>query len=108
MKTIHVGLAVLVAAIACSAMGYFAGRASAQAPQPRLTESQCNATLPRDVHRNSHKVSSETYARALKALGEKKLIDMCVLMGDYTETAVLLTVNDAHLPYDAPSLMPAP
>jgi hypothetical protein len=33
---------------------------------------------------------------------------MCVLMGDYTETAVLLTVNDAHLPYDVPSLMPVP
>jgi hypothetical protein len=55
-----------------------------------------------------HKVSSETYARALKALGEKNLIDMCVLMGDYTETAVLLTVNDVHLPYDVPSLMPVP
>lgn len=33
---------------------------------------------------------------------------MCVLMGDYTETAVLLTVNDVHLPYDVPSLMPVP
>jgi len=108
LKTIHVGLAVLVAAIACGAMGYFAGRASAQALQPRLTESQYNATLPRDVHRNSHKVGLETYARALKVLGEKNLIDMCVLMGDYTETAVLLTVNDAHLPYDVPSLMPVP
>ena len=64
MKTTHVGLAVLVAAIDCGAMGYFAGRASAQAPQPRLTES--------------------------------------------AETAVLLTVNDAHLPYDVPSLMPVP
>jgi len=230
LKTIHLGLMVLVAAIACGTMGYFAGRASAQAPQPRLTESQYNATLPRDVYPESrgrlpivkremldeegkrdydrhigpnrsslaglqgpgglrlhgskpdrigedlggrlkelirlivsreldqvfewtvhepvalreklepsiieviryrkpltgvpekeaamiqlgreffqkHKVSSETYARALKALGEKNLIDMCVLMGDYTETAVLLTVNDAHLPYDVPSLMPVP
>ena len=43
-----------------------------------------------------------------KALGEKNLIDMCVLMGDYTETAVLLTVNDARLPYDLPSLLPVP
>ncbi len=55
-----------------------------------------------------HKVSSATYARALKALGEKNLIDMCVLIGDYTETAVLLTVNDARLPYDLPSLLPVP
>ena len=46
--------------------------------------------------------------RALRALGEKNLIDMCVSMGDYTEMAVLLTVNDVHLPYDVPSLMPVP
>ena len=55
-----------------------------------------------------HKVSSETYARALKAIGEKNLIDMCVLMGNYTETAVLLTVNDVHLPFDQKSLLPVP
>ncbi len=54
----------------------------------------------------THKVSSATYARALKALGEKNLIDMCVLMGDYTETAVLLSVNDVRLPHDLPSLLP--
>jgi len=228
LKTIQLGTAVVIAALAVGAVGYVAGRASAQAPQPRLTESQYNATLPRDVHPESrgrlpliereslddegkrdydrhvgpnrsslaglqgpgglrlhgskpdrvgedlggrlkelirlivsreldqafewtvhepvalreklepsiidvirhdkplagvpekeaamiqlgreyfqkHKVSSETYARALKALGEKNLIDMCVLMGDYTETAVLLSVNDVHLPYDVPSLLP--
>ena len=52
MKAVHIGLVVLVAAIACG-VGYFAGRASAQAPQPRLTESQYNATLPRDVYPDS-------------------------------------------------------
>jgi hypothetical protein len=56
----------------------------------------------------THKVSPATYARALKALGERNLVDMCVLMGDYTETAVLLTVNDVHLPYDLPALLPVP
>lgn len=56
----------------------------------------------------THKVSSATYARALKALGEKNLIDMCVLMGDYAETAVLLSVNDVRLPYEIPSLLPVP
>jgi 4-carboxymuconolactone decarboxylase len=55
-----------------------------------------------------HRVSSETYARALKALGEKNLVDMCVLMGDYAETAILLTVNDVHLPHDQPALLPVP
>jgi hypothetical protein len=56
----------------------------------------------------THKVAPATYARALKALGEKNLVDMCVLMGDYTETAVLLTVNDVHLPYELPALLPVP
>jgi 4-carboxymuconolactone decarboxylase len=220
----------LAAALGCGTVGYFSGRAIAQGPQPRLSESQYNTALPRDVDRESrgrlpivkrevldedgkrdydrhigptrsslaglqgpgglrlhgskpdrigddlggrlkelirlivsreldqafewtvhepvalreklepaiidvirhrkalsgvpekeaamiqlgreffqqHKVSSETYWRALKALGGKNLIDMCVLMGDYTETAVLLTVNDVHLPYDVPSLMPVP
>ena len=55
-----------------------------------------------------HKVSSETYARAKKAIGEKNLIDMCILMGDYVETAILLTVTDVHLPYDQPPLLPVP
>ena len=55
-----------------------------------------------------HKVSSETYARVKKAIGEKNLIDMCVLMGDYVETAILLTVNDVRLPYDQPPLLPVP
>jgi hypothetical protein len=54
----------------------------------------------------THNVSSETYARALNALGEKNLIDMCVLMGDYVETSVLLSVNDTHLPYEVSSLLP--
>jgi 4-carboxymuconolactone decarboxylase len=55
-----------------------------------------------------HKVSPETYARVLKAIGEKNLIDMCILMGNYTETSVLLTVNDVHLPFDRKSLLPVP
>jgi 4-carboxymuconolactone decarboxylase len=61
--------------------------------------------LGREMFRQ-HKVSPETYKRALAALGELNLIDMCVLMGDYTETAILLTVTDVHLPYDRPSLLP--
>jgi 4-carboxymuconolactone decarboxylase len=56
----------------------------------------------------THKVSSATYARALKALGDKNLIDMCILMGLYTETAILLSVNDVHLPYNLPSRLPPP
>ena len=56
----------------------------------------------------THKVSSETYARVLAAIGRKNLIDMCVLMGDYVETAVLLTVNDVRVEYGTPYILPVP
>ena len=63
--------------------------------------------LGREVFQ-THKVSSQTYARVLAAIGRKNLIDMCILMGNYTETAILLTVNDVRLPHDRPSLLPMP
>jgi 4-carboxymuconolactone decarboxylase len=56
----------------------------------------------------THKVSSETYARVLASLGERNLVDMCVLMGDYVETAILLTVNDVHVEYGSPYILPVP
>ena len=53
MKALHFGLVLLVAAVTCGGGGYLAGRASAQGPQPRLSERQYNATLPRDVYPDS-------------------------------------------------------
>jgi 4-carboxymuconolactone decarboxylase len=55
-----------------------------------------------------HKVSPDTFARALKQLGKRDLIDLTTLMGDYTRTAILLHTVDIHLPYDRPSLLPVP
>ncbi len=55
-----------------------------------------------------HKVSSNTFARALKQLGEKNLIDLCTLMGEYTRTAILLHTVDLRLPYDREPLLPVP
>src|SRR4029077_15225003 len=37
-----------------------------------------------------HKVSSETFARALKLFGDRQLVNIVSLMGDYVSTAVLL------------------
>jgi 4-carboxymuconolactone decarboxylase len=45
-----------------------------------------------------HKVSSETFARALKLFGKRTLVDIVSLMGNYTSTALLLAAFDAHLP----------
>jgi 4-carboxymuconolactone decarboxylase len=45
----------------------------------------------------THRVSSATYARALKALGPKNLVDLTVLIGEYSATAVLLATFDLQL-----------
>jgi 4-carboxymuconolactone decarboxylase len=52
--------------------------------------------LGREVF-GTHRVSSATYARALKALGPKNLVDLTVLIGEYSSTAVLLAVFDQQL-----------
>lgn len=44
------------------------------------------------------KVSSETFARALKIFGARGLVNMVALMGDYCATAALLTAFDMQLP----------
>jgi 4-carboxymuconolactone decarboxylase len=52
-----------------------------------------------------HKVSSETFARALKLFGEHDLLNIVCLMGDYVSTAVLLNTFDQHVkPTDKPLL----
>jgi len=55
-----------------------------------------------------HKVSPDTFARALKQLGKKDLIDLCFLMGSYATTAILLHTVDIHLPHDRKPLLPVP
>lgn len=55
-----------------------------------------------------HKVSSETFARARKLFGDRDLVNIVCLMGDYVSTAVLLDTFDQHVrPTDKP-LLPIP
>jgi 4-carboxymuconolactone decarboxylase len=55
-----------------------------------------------------HKVSSETFARALKLFGNRQLVNIVCLMGDYSSTAILLSTFDQHVrPTDKP-LLPIP
>jgi 4-carboxymuconolactone decarboxylase len=55
-----------------------------------------------------HKVSSETYARAIKLFGDRSLVNIVGLMGDYSSTAILLNTFDQHVrPTDKP-LLPIP
>jgi 4-carboxymuconolactone decarboxylase len=51
-------------------------------------------------------VSSSTYARALAVLGPKDLVDVTILIGEYSATAVLLNTFDQQLPPGQPPLLP--
>ena len=53
------------------------------------------------------KVSSATYARAMKRFGKKGLVDLVALMGNYASTAMLLTVFDMQLD-DGPDVAQLP
>jgi 4-carboxymuconolactone decarboxylase len=52
------------------------------------------------------KVSSETYARALKLFGEKQLLDIVALMASYAMTAIVLSVFDQQLHDGQQPLLP--
>jgi 4-carboxymuconolactone decarboxylase len=55
-----------------------------------------------------HKVSSETFARARKQFGDRQLVDIICLMGDYVALAVLLNTFDQHVPPTDKPLLPIP
>lgn len=61
----------------------------------------------RELFQN-HRVSPETFARVLKNIGKRDLIDLCGFMGAYTNTAILLHTVDAYLPYEREPLLPLP
>jgi 4-carboxymuconolactone decarboxylase len=54
------------------------------------------------------KVSSATFARALKQFGQKSLVDIVALMGNYAGTAALLATFDMQLPPGQKPLLPIP
>lgn len=55
-----------------------------------------------------HVVSPETYARALKAFGERDLVDFVGLMGQHAGDTVMLAAFDQHLPASQKPLLPIP
>lgn len=52
----------------------------------------------------AHRVSQETYDRALAIFGAKQLVDLVSVMGNYMATATLLHVFDNQPPPDKPVL----
>lgn len=55
-----------------------------------------------------HAVSSGTYARALKALGQSNLVDIVLLMGNYAATATRLTAFNQQMPPGWKQFLPLP
>jgi 4-carboxymuconolactone decarboxylase len=53
-------------------------------------------------------VSAETYARALKAFGERDLVDFVGVMAQHAADAALLAAFDQHLPAGQKPLLPIP
>ncbi len=54
----------------------------------------------------ARKVSSETFAHALRLYGKKGLVDLVSLMSQYSATAALLTAFDMQLPPGQAPLLP--
>ena len=52
------------------------------------------------------RVASQTFARALRLFGRRKLVDLVALMGNYAGTAALLTAFDMQLDPDQEPLLP--
>ena len=46
---------------------------------------------------SKHKVSSDTFARAVKLFGHQGVVNIVALIGDYAATAILLNVSDQHV-----------
>ena len=51
-------------------------------------------------------LDSDLYAEAVEIFGEKGLVEMVTVMGDYLMVGMVLTAIDQHLPPDRPALLP--
>lgn len=53
-----------------------------------------------------HRVDSQLYAEAVELFGEKGLVEMVTVMGDYVMVGMVLTTINQQLPPDRPALLP--
>jgi len=61
--------------------------------------------LGRQIMRE-HKLDSDLYAEAVRLFGQKGLVELVTVMGDYVMVGMVLTAIDQHLPEDRPALLP--
>ena len=60
----------------------------------------------RAMLRGNHQVPSALFARMVRLFGREGTIEITMIMGDYTMTAMLLNAVDQHLPPDREALLP--
>ena len=53
-----------------------------------------------------HRVDSEIFAEAVEHFGERGVVEMVTVMGDYVMVGMVLTTINQHLPPDRPALLP--
>lgn len=56
----------------------------------------------------THQLSSETYAEALRVLGQRNLVDVVGLMADYSATSALLSAFNQQMPPGWKQFLPLP
>jgi 4-carboxymuconolactone decarboxylase len=61
----------------------------------------------RALLRGDHQISPELFARMVSLFGRQGTIEITMVMGDYTMTAMLLNAVDQHLPPGREPLLPS-
>lgn len=62
-------------------------------------------TFARQLLRD-HKVDSETYREIVQEFGERGMVELATIIGDYVMVGLVLTAADQHLPEDRPNTLP--
>jgi 4-carboxymuconolactone decarboxylase len=62
----------------------------------------------RAMLRGNHQVPPDMFAKMVSLFGRQGTMDIVMIMGDYTMTAMLLNAVDQHLPPDRQPLLPMP
>jgi 4-carboxymuconolactone decarboxylase len=57
---------------------------------------------------STHKVASDTFARAVQLFGHEGVVNIASLMGNYAATTILLNIADQHVRPRETSLLPVP
>lgn len=74
-------------------------------PEGLSREETAIIRLGRQIMRD-HKVDSDLFVEAVELFGEKGVVELVTVMGDYVMVGMVLTAIDQHLPPDRPALLP--